>query len=424
MEEDRKVLEEFEHFFDVTAVRDESQIVREFGRGLTFLNFSPIVERAFLRYYLSKYIWQMRIAASLGVLLYAVFGILDMIVFPEVALKLWFIRFVLVIPLGLLFIFLSFRINNESLLQLLHSFLVVVGGLGIVAMIYVAHPYKSHLYYAGLMLVLFYAYTLSALRFYYSLASSLAITFLYPFVDLIFVKTPLENLITNMFFLGSVNLIGAPVAYLLERHSRKDFLLTMLLALEKRKTEQLNVKLRDMSYVDGLTGVANRLKFEEFFRKEWVRAGRMKRPISLLMIDIDYFKNYNDLLGHLEGDECLRKVAQVMKRHVRTEIDLVARYGGEEFVVVLPETELRDALKVADRIRKDIEDLKIAHPASEISNYVTVSIGVASIVPMDNLSRTVLISMADKALYRAKNSGRNRVEFYQPEDTPNYRKPS
>ncbi|RLJ69761.1 diguanylate cyclase (GGDEF)-like protein [Hydrogenivirga caldilitoris] len=414
--EGQEALKEFEGLFEVVAVRDEAQIVREFGRGLTFLKFSPILERAFQNYYLSKYAWQSRIAIIMGILLYASFGLLDAIVFPDLKSYFWFIRFGVVIPLGFLFLFFTFKVHDEAKIELLHSFVVIAGGLGIVAMIYLASTGKSYLYYPGLMLVIFYAFTLSALRFYYASAVALTITFTYPFVDLFILNTPKDQLLTNMFFLGSATILGMPVSYLLERHSRRDFLLTMLLAFEKRRTEELNVKLKDMSYIDGLTGVANRLRFEEFFRKEWARAKRAKRPISLLMLDIDFFKNYNDLLGHLEGDECLQMVAGAIGKHIRSDIDLVARYGGEEFVVVLPETNLRDALKVAERIRKDIENLAIAHPGSKVSKFVTVSIGVACLVPTNNLKKEALIRMADKALYRAKEKGRNRVEYYSSED--------
>ncbi len=294
-----------------------------------------------------------------------------------------------------------------------HTAVIVVAGLGIIAMIAVAPQDKAFLYYAGLMLVVFYAYTLSALRFFYALFASLSITVLYPIGDNTFVGTSTDRLITNMFFLGSANLMGMPISYLWEHRIRRDFLLTMLLALEKRKSEQLNRKLRDISYMDGLTGVANRLKFEDYLKKEWERAKRTKRPISLLMIDIDFFKDYNDLFGHLKGDSCLRRIAQTLNRHTRSDMDLVARYGGEEFAVVLPETELPQAKNVADRIGEDILALNIPHPASRVSDRVTVSIGVASLIPKENLQKEVLISLADKALYTAKKAGRNRVEVYR-----------
>ncbi len=416
--EDRKILEEFERSFEVLTIRDEAQIERELRKGPRYLRFSPIIEKAFLNYYLTKYIWQIRLAVLLGVIMYAAFGLLDFYVFPEKKEVMWTIRYAIVCPLGIAFFLLTYKIREEWLIHALHTLLVVIAGLGIIVMIAAAPPEKAFLYYAGLMLVVFYAYTLSALRFYYALFASLMVTVLYPIVDHMLVGTSLDRLITNMFFLTSANLMGMPVSYLWEHHIRRDFLLAMLLALEKKKTDQLNRKLRDISYIDGLTGVANRLKFEEYFRREWDRAKRTKRPISLLMIDIDFFKNYNDLLGHLEGDACLRRIAQALSRHLRAGMDLVARYGGEEFVVVLPETDLSQAKKVANRIREDILRLNIPHPASKVSDRVTVSIGVASMVPRDNLKKEVLINMADKALYAAKKGGRNRVEVFTFSEEP------
>jgi len=301
-------------------------------------------------------------------------------ILPEVKETLWFIRYGVVCPLGFLFLVATFSLNSEPLIQVFHAGLVVVGGMGIVSMIYVAPSDRAHLYYAGLMLVVFYAYTFSALRFYYASLSALSVTLLYPLVDAYLVKTDTEQLIANMFFLGSSNVIGLPVSYLLERHIRRDFLLTMLLAFEKRRTERLNMRLKDISYLDGLTGVPNRRKLEEHLSREWDRAKKSGQPLSLLMVDIDFFKRYNDLLGHLEGDECLRKVAQEINRHVRSGMDLVARYGGEEFAVVLPETNGKQAQSIAERIRKDVENLRIPHPASKVSRYITVSVGVATLV--------------------------------------------
>jgi len=376
----------------------------------------PIIEKAFQNYYLHKFIWQIRLAVLSGIVLYALFGILDALIMPEIKNLLWFIRYGVVCPLGFLFLMVTFYIKDEAFIQALHAGLVVIAGIGIVGMIYIASHDNARLYYAGLMLVTFYAYTFSAMRFYYASVSALTITLLYPFVDFYVVGTDPKQLITNMFFLGSSNIIGLPVSYLLERHIRRDFLLTMMLALEKRKTERLNMKLRDISYLDGLTGVANRRKLEEHLNREWDRARRKNLPLSLLMADIDFFKRYNDLLGHLKGDECLRKVAQEINTHVRSGMDLVARYGGEEFAVVLPETDSEQARRIAERIRSDVERLRIPHPASEVSRYITVSIGVATLIPEDNLQKEVLISMADMALYRAKKRGRNRVELFTPSE--------
>lgn len=174
--------------------------------------------------------------------------------------------------------------------------------------------------------------------------------------------------------------------------------------------KQMENKLRNLSALDGLTGLYNRRVFDETFLKEWNRAVRESSSLSLVMIDIDYFKKYNDCYGHLEGDACIQQVAQVLKECVRRAADFPARYGGEEFVVILPETDHLGAQGVANRIREEVQSLGILHRMSEVAPFVTVSIGFATEVPRVDTMPAFLIEQADKALYQAKSSGRNKVE--------------
>jgi len=173
--------------------------------------------------------------------------------------------------------------------------------------------------------------------------------------------------------------------------------------------KQIENKLRDLSALDGLTGLYNRRMFDETFFKEWNRAMRDASPLSLIMIDIDCFKKFNDFYGHLDGDVCIQHVTQVIKSCVRRAADFPARYGGEEFVIILPETDQAGVRAVAERIREDVAALAIPHAMSDIAEIVTVSIGCATDVPQMNVIPLQLINRADQALYRAKTSGRNRV---------------
>lgn len=173
--------------------------------------------------------------------------------------------------------------------------------------------------------------------------------------------------------------------------------------------EHANQRLEQLSTQDDLTGIANHRYFQEHFVLEWRRQRRAGRPLSLLMIDVDYFKAMNDALGHLTGDECLRQVAQTLAISLRGAGDVVARYGGEEFVVILPETEMEKAVILGERLRAAIEAMGFEHPNSKVSRHVTVSIGVACIVPAGEQNSDELIAMADRAMYRAKQTGRNRV---------------
>jgi diguanylate cyclase (GGDEF)-like protein len=173
--------------------------------------------------------------------------------------------------------------------------------------------------------------------------------------------------------------------------------------------KEAQAELERLATRDGLTSVANRRSFDQTLDSEWRRATRESRSLSLLMIDVDYFKRFNDSYGHQGGDECLRQVAAAMSAVMMRSGDAIARYGGEEFAVLLPATDPEGALIVAERMRAAVEALALPHAQSEIADHVTVSIGVASVNVISGGVPTQLIGLADAALYRAKHEGRNRV---------------
>jgi diguanylate cyclase (GGDEF)-like protein/PAS domain S-box-containing protein len=176
-----------------------------------------------------------------------------------------------------------------------------------------------------------------------------------------------------------------------------------------RDLRRLNDDLHQLANQDGLTGVANRRRFDDYLAQEWARSQREQQPLSLVLGDIDYFKRYNDTYNHLEGDDCLKSVAQGILNCVRRPTDLVARWGGEEFAIILPNTPSQGAMTVAETIRQSIADLEIPHASSAVANHVTMSLGVATLIPTENCSLTALKEMADEALYLAKDGGRNRA---------------
>ena len=180
-----------------------------------------------------------------------------------------------------------------------------------------------------------------------------------------------------------------------------------MLRAEQQGTEA-NAQLTSLSTTDGMTGIANRRAFDAAFAKEWARAAREETAISVAMIDVDYFKLYNDSMGHLAGDDCLRFIAARLAGAVRRPPDLAARYGGEEFVIMLPGTEADGARAVAARVLADIATGALPHPRSPFG-VVSASIGVASTVPQTGSDPALLVGQADTALYAAKQSGRNRV---------------
>lgn len=173
----------------------------------------------------------------------------------------------------------------------------------------------------------------------------------------------------------------------------------------KRQADQL----REMAFFDSLTGVLNRRSFDQRLRHEWLRALRTGVPLALVLLDIDAFKAYNDRLGHSAGDQALRRVAQALSSVLSRPADLLARYGGEEFVCLLPETYADGAQRVARRLEQAVQALAIAHPDSPVGTQLTVSQGVAAVVPKTGDEPTLLLDAADQQLYRAKQSGRARI---------------
>ncbi len=177
-----------------------------------------------------------------------------------------------------------------------------------------------------------------------------------------------------------------------------------------RDLELKNRELERMVFVDGLTGITNRRYFDNTCFNEWGRAAREGIPISIIMIDIDYFKYYNDTYGHQDGDDCLKKVARCLDESLDRAGDFVSRYGGEEFVAVLPNTDQAGAVVVADNMKDNVVKLKMPHESSSVADCVTVSIGVGSAIPSRRTEPSDLILLVDKALYEAKQNGRNRIE--------------
>ena len=177
----------------------------------------------------------------------------------------------------------------------------------------------------------------------------------------------------------------------------------------QQRLADANIELQKLAALDGLTGIANRRRFDEVLPVEWQRGQRERKPLSLLMCDIDCFKHHNDTFGHQAGDMCLKKTAAILTEHLKRPADLAVRYGGEEFAIVLPDTDAAGAMQVAEACRAHLAALAIENTGSASGDVVTMSIGVATVVPGPDSSVAELMSRADKALYAAKSDGRNKV---------------
>lgn len=199
----------------------------------------------------------------------------------------------------------------------------------------------------------------------------------------------------------------------LERDTAYQALRDMQQQLEhsNAQLEESNRELQRLSSLDGLTGIANRRQFDKTLDLEWQRALRNCSDLSLVMIDIDYFKRFNDSYGHQAGDDALKAVALALHRIVHRPSDLVSRYGGEEFAVILPETDATGTLRVAEKMRAAVQRLDLRHMSSPVADKISISIGIATLSACGNVNPDTLLAAADDALYRAKHSGRNRIEI-------------
>lgn len=266
-------------------------------------------------------------------------------------------------------------------------------------------------YWTSLNIIVLYPFLLMNMRYRFAAASGVAVYLLFAILGNSIIGMSHGGYMSAVGILGAALVMGAIGGYILERHKRRNFLQQYLTRLEVSDLQRSNLKLESLSHIDPLTDIPNRRFFDTNYEKEWARCRRDKLPISLLLVDIDRFKLYNDTYGHPAGDHVLKQVAKCLKKAVRRPADFVARYGGEEFAVVLADTDESGINKAADRILENVRNLHISHDYREAGEepYVTVSIGATSMIPNEGNNLDLLIELADKALYEAKRTGRNRL---------------
>ncbi len=382
------------------------------------LRFSQPLESMFNEYHCNNTLKHVRVALLTGLFLYAIFGLVDLTLPPADRAHMWIIRYGVVCPTvtaGLAFTYISrFRRFMQPALWLV----MLIGSLGIVAMVYFDPSPERNYYYSGILLLIMGAFTFVSMRLLYALSWALATILVYEAVAVFINHTDSTILIQNTFTITAAMIIGAFSNYLMESYLRWDFLNSVFLESENQQLQKTSNELHRLSISDTLTNLRNRRHFESMLELEWKRALRFQTPVSLILFDIDYFKLFNDYYGHQMGDDCLKLVAGKIGRLARRPGDTAARYGGEEFVLLLSCTELDHATTIADACRASVESLEIPHDASTVSDVVTVSVGVASMVPNHGTDRRMLVEAADEALYRAKSEGRNRVVLGTCTSTP------
>ena len=361
--------------------------------GFRGLRFARALEREYRAHLLDDSFELKRFALSVAMVIWLALAVLDLLVVPASHLA-WVlgVRFVVLVILLVCAALILQRRHTHLLLPLSMACILTLG-VGAALIVGIVHQVDPGYPYEGLLLVSMAAYFLVGLRLSEALACSLVVLTAYVVAELL-AGLPAARLINNVLFLAFGNLTGAVGCYLLEYKSREHFLVSRLMRL--------------LAYHDSLTGLHNRRSFNRQFERLWRQAQRDGKPLALLLCDIDHFKAYNDALGHLAGDDALRKVSAVLQDSLQREGDAACRYGGEEFAIILAGTGLEGGEHVAARIHAGIAALELPHPASPLER-LSLSIGLAVLDPVRDEQPGELIARCDQALYSAKHEGRNRT---------------
>lgn len=389
--------------------REIERLERLIAGGHRLLRFPRDLESGFAEDYSQRFLGYRQRVVFLSLLVLLALGLLDLAFVRNNPDGAMILRYGIVTPLVLsLVVFSRTPLFPQWQQSALSVFTLVLAGL-VIGLLVIGDDRTILVYSPGLLLVAVFAGTLLHLRFWLAVMLLALIGFIY--TGVVTRYRPQEEdivavLLTFYLLAAAVALFGA---YRVEHSSRRQFLQGKLLTFKQHELELANHQLQELVDQDGLTGIANRRHFDKQLVHEWNRARRGGYPISLLLIDLDFFKNYNDTYGHQAGDDCLIVVGSVLRAHTQRSGDVAARYGGEEFAMILPATDCGDAEEIGWRVVRDIASYRIPHRASRAAEVVTASVGVACLVPSPMQTPRDLLSLADEALYQAKGGGRNRV---------------
>jgi diguanylate cyclase (GGDEF)-like protein len=372
------------------------------------LTFPAKLERLYLDMHIPRAIRRFHVLLPIIIFLYTIIisGIIGFI--PKQSFTLW-LTIVISITVTILFTMaLSFftRFNRWFNLYGVFGCAVVVAATIIITNLFPLGQ-NSTLLYAGIIFGVLIIYTCVGMTFLWGLGANL-LGGLAAIVMMSFTNILVNWSLLNRIYICST-ILGLGLSYALENQERKNFLNTLLLRITIQKGKDLAKQLESLSRQDALTGLANRRHLDIVLDDEWNRALRQNSPITIMLIDVDHFKHYNDTFGHLSGDECLRKISQLFARMTKRSGELAARYGGEEFVLVYPAMDIKLAREQATRLLEQIADLAIPHPSGD---SVSFSIGLSVSIPVPEVDIAQLLHNADTALYKAKANGRNRYELY------------
>ncbi|MFP0370396.1 GGDEF domain-containing protein [Acinetobacter baumannii] len=379
-------------------------------RGLNFVWFPKQLETIYRFQYQNGAAYEFRYRAPIILILYLFlsFGIYQVLPTEQVLSWLSYYSWVGIIVL------IAWILSFIKKLNQWFDYYVGIGSSAAVAITFILinvleNGQDNVLFHAAMMYAIVIIYGAVGMRFYTAIIAGwvggligiLVSTYLNGDIDWTF----LNRTYTFSSFLGMT------LAYATDRQHRENYLQNCMIELNRIELMQQAQQLSLLSQQDALTGLANRRYLDETLDNEWRRALRHETPLTIMMVDIDFFKPYNDSLGHLKGDQCLKDIATAISSIAACSGDLVARYGGEEFLLLFPMTNAQQAIIQAERLMNAIKKIAIVHPCSSVSPYVTISVGVATTIPRLNDSISAFVSRADHALYQAKTNGRNQYQI-------------
>ncbi|HGF9070354.1 TPA: GGDEF domain-containing protein [Acinetobacter baumannii] len=379
-------------------------------RGLNFVWFPKQLETIYRFQYQNGAAYEFRYRAPIILILYLFlsFGIYQVLPTEQVLSWLSYYSWVGIIVL------IAWILSFIKKLNQWFDYYVGIGSSAAVAITFILinvleNGQDNVLFHAAMMYAIVIIYGAVGMRFYTAIIAGwvggligiLVSTYLNGDIDWTF----LNRTYTFSSFLGMT------LAYATDRQHRENYLQNCMIELNRIELMQQAQQLSLLSQQDALTGLANRRYLDETLDNEWRRALRHETPLTIMMVDIDFFKPYNDSLGHLKGDQCLKDIATAISSIAARSGDLVARYGGEEFLLLFPMTNAQQAKIQAERLMNAIKKIAIVHPCSSFSPYVTISVGVATTIPRLNDSISAFVSRADHALYQAKTNGRNQYQI-------------
>ena len=384
-------------------------------RGLNFVWFPKQLETIYRFQYQNGAAYEFRYRAPIILILYLFlsFGIYQVLPTEQVLSWLSYYSWVGIIVL------IAWILSFIKKLNQWFDYYVGIGSSAAVAITFILinvleNGQDNVLFHAAMMYAIVIIYGAVGMRFYTAIIAGwvggligiLVSTYLNGDIDWTF----LNRTYTFSSFLGMT------LAYATDRQHRENYLQNCMIELNRIELMQQAQQLSLLSQQDALTGLANRRYLDETLDNEWRRALRHETPLTIMMVDIDFFKPYNDSLGHLKGDQCLKDIATAISSIAARSGDLVARYGGEEFLLLFPMTNAQQAKIQAERLMNAIKKIAIVHPCSSVSPYVTINVGVATTIPRLNDSISAFVSRADHALYQAKTNGRNQYQIALNED--------